>query len=82
MLMQPDSLVGKRAHFATKSLFVTPYAEGQLYPAGDHVVQSEDCLGLKTWLEEVRPPRPRDANWQYVQYVQCVQCVLGASAWH
>jgi primary-amine oxidase len=54
MLMQPDSLVGKRAFFATKHLFVTPHEDGQLFPSGDHVVQSEDCLGLKQWTKEVR----------------------------
>lgn len=53
MLMQPESLVAKRAFFATKHLFVTPHADDQRYPAGDHVVQSEDCLGLKLWTKEV-----------------------------
>ncbi|KAI8475788.1 MAG: copper amine oxidase [Monoraphidium minutum] len=60
MLMQPESLVAKRAFFATKHLFVTPHAEGQLYPAGDHVVQSEDCLGLKLWTKEDKPLKGRD----------------------
>jgi Cu2+-containing amine oxidase len=54
MLMQADSLVGKRAFFASKHLFVTPHVDGQLFPAGEHVVQSEDCLGLKQWTKEVR----------------------------
>lgn len=54
MLMQPDSLVGKRAFFATKHLFVTPHDDAQLFPSGDHVVQSEDCLGLKQWTKEDR----------------------------
>lgn len=54
MLMQPDSLVGKRAFFASKHLFVTPHHDDQLFPAGDHVVQSEECLGLKQWTQEVR----------------------------
>lgn len=53
MLMTPDSLVAKRAFFASKQLFVTPYQDGQLYPSGDHVVQSEECLGLKQWVAEV-----------------------------
>jgi hypothetical protein len=54
MLMQHDSLVGKRAFFATKHLFVTPHEDNQLFPSGDHVVQSEECLGLKQWTKEVR----------------------------
>jgi primary-amine oxidase len=61
MLMQPESLVAKRAFFATKHLFVTPHDDEQVFPAGDHVVQSEDCLGLKIWTKEVRraPARPQ-----------------------
>lgn len=54
MLMQPESLVGKRAYFARKHLFVTPHHDDQLFPAGDHVVQSEECLGLAQWTKEVR----------------------------
>lgn len=54
MLMQHDSLVGKRAFFATKHLFVTPHEDGQLFPSGDHVVQSEECLGLKQWTQQVK----------------------------
>jgi primary-amine oxidase len=55
MLMQPTSLVAKRAFFASKALFVTPHDDRQLYAAGEHVVQSEDCLGLKVWTREDRP---------------------------
>ena len=55
MLMQPTSLVGRRAFFASKALFVTPHDDRQLYAAGDHVVQSTDCLGLKVWTREDRP---------------------------
>lgn len=67
MLMQPTSLVGRRAFFASKALFVTPHDDRQLYAAGDHVVQSEDCLGLKVWTREDAPlvrvggPEPRAA---------------------
>ncbi len=60
MLMHPDSLVAKRSFFATKHLFVTPYEDGQLYPSGDHVVQSKDCMGLKQWTKEVRLCGGRD----------------------
>ncbi|KAF6251268.1 copper amine oxidase [Scenedesmus sp. NREL 46B-D3] len=55
MLMQPDSLAGRRAFFASKHLFVTPHVDGQLFAAGDHVVQSEDCLGLRQWTKEDQP---------------------------
>jgi hypothetical protein len=55
--MHPDSLVAKRAFFASKHLFVTPHDDAQRYPSGDHVVQSTDCLGLKGWVAEVRGVR-------------------------
>jgi primary-amine oxidase len=54
MLMNPESLVAKRAFFATKHLFVTPHDDRQLFASGDNVVQSKDCLGLKEWVQEVR----------------------------
>lgn len=50
----PTSLVAQRAVFATKNLWVTPYADDQRYPAGEHVVQSKKCLGLGEWTKEVR----------------------------
>eukprot|EP00879_Flechtneria_rotunda_P011264 GHRR01011766.1.p1 GENE.GHRR01011766.1~~GHRR01011766.1.p1 ORF type:complete len:590 (+),score=170.84 GHRR01011766.1:1269-3038(+) len=52
MLMQPESLVAQRAYFASRQLFVTPHDDEQMFPAGDHVVQSEECLGLKQWLKQ------------------------------
>jgi hypothetical protein len=39
MLAQPGSLIHRRAHFATKHLWVTPHDDEQKYPAGDHVVR-------------------------------------------
>lgn len=40
LLAKPDSWVAKRAPFATKTMWVTPYQEGQFYPAGKHVPQT------------------------------------------
>jgi hypothetical protein len=39
--------------FTTKNLFVTPYAEGQLYPAGQYVFQSSQDSGLAEWTKQV-----------------------------
>lgn len=40
MLARPDSIVYKRALFATKALWVTPYRDHELFPSGDYVCQS------------------------------------------
>ena len=37
---KPGSIVHRRAGFATKSLWVLPYRDYELYPAGDYVCQS------------------------------------------
>ncbi|KAG1658854.1 hypothetical protein FOA52_008811 [Chlamydomonas sp. UWO 241] len=51
MMMAPSSLVYKRARFATHNLWVTPHHDEQRYPAGEHVVQSTQCMGLSQWVE-------------------------------
>ena len=40
LLAQNDSIMAKRGAFATKSLWVLPYAENQRFPAGSYVCQS------------------------------------------
>jgi len=40
LLAQKDSWVAKRAPFAAHQLWVTPFAEDQLYPAGKYVPQT------------------------------------------
>lgn len=40
LLAQPGSVVWKRAGFAGKALWVVPYRDYELYPAGDYVCQS------------------------------------------
>jgi hypothetical protein len=62
--LQEGSLVRKRGKFATANLWVTPYADNQRYPAGEHVVQSKECMGLAHWTKEVRCPRlqPMDSQ--------------------
>ena len=41
MLAKPGSIVWKRAPFARKNIWVTPYVDGQLYPAGKFVPQTD-----------------------------------------
>ncbi|KAK3669910.1 hypothetical protein LTR78_010221 [Recurvomyces mirabilis] len=40
LLCKPGSLVWRRAGFTRKTLWVTKYREGELFPAGDYVCQS------------------------------------------
>jgi hypothetical protein len=65
MLAQPGSLIHRRAHFATKHLWVTPHDEEQKYPAGDHVVRGLPCPACPSCacpscacLPAPRPPPP------------------------
>ncbi|KAG2422471.1 hypothetical protein HXX76_015995 [Chlamydomonas incerta] len=55
LMSAPDSLVARRAVFAGRQLWVTPHADGQRYPAGEHVVQSEACMGLGVWTAQDAP---------------------------
>ncbi|WBW72920.1 copper amine oxidase Cao1 [Schizosaccharomyces osmophilus] len=54
LLARPGSLVSNRAGFARHHMHVTPYKDGQLYPAGDYVPQTsgEPSKGLPEWIEE------------------------------
>lgn len=54
LLARPDSTVYARGNFATKHLWVTQYAEGELYPAGDYPNQHAGWAGLPTWTEADR----------------------------
>lgn len=40
LLAKPDSLIARRTPFATKSIWVTPFKDGQFYPAGKFVTQT------------------------------------------
>lgn len=53
LLASPESVVGKRAVFASKNLWVTPYDEEQKWPAGDYLMGSRECNGLRLWTQEV-----------------------------
>nr|WHU50174.1 copper amine oxidase [Chlamydomonas reinhardtii] len=55
VMAAPDSLVARRAEFARKQLWVTPHVDGQRYAAGEHVVQSEACMGLGVWTAQDAP---------------------------
>jgi len=49
LLADPSSSVGRRAAFATRNLWVTPYAPGERRAAGDYPNQSAGGDGLPRW---------------------------------
>jgi primary-amine oxidase len=48
---RPESSVFKRATFATKHLWVTPYNPAERYPAGDYPNQHPGGAGLPEWTQ-------------------------------
>ena len=50
----PESSVFKRARFATKHLWVTPYSPAERFPAGDYPNQHPGGAGLPAWTQADR----------------------------
>ncbi|GME35831.1 Copper amine oxidase [Neofusicoccum parvum] len=53
----------RRSEFATHPIWVTPYADRQLFPAGDYTNQGLGGHGIASWLDPESPyrrDRPRD----------------------
>ncbi|HEY3702901.1 MAG TPA: primary-amine oxidase [Acidimicrobiales bacterium] len=55
LLASPSSSVGRRAAFASKSLWVTPFDPDERRPAGDYPNQSSGGDGLPAWTAADRP---------------------------
>ncbi|KAL7417323.1 copper amine oxidase [Mrakia frigida] len=62
LLAQKDSWVAKRAPFATHQLWVTPFVEEQLYPAGKYVPQTRDAPSdsIGFWMEGDKAIKEKD----------------------
>ncbi|KAL5350987.1 hypothetical protein ACLOAV_004560 [Pseudogymnoascus australis] len=66
LLAKPESIVSKRAAFALKTLWVTPYRDYELFPAGDYVCQSQgvpehpDNKTIVDWAARDEPIENRD----------------------
>jgi primary-amine oxidase len=52
LLATEDSVIAKRGVFASKNLWVTPHDDTERFPAGEYVLQSEECRGLKLWTQQ------------------------------
>jgi primary-amine oxidase len=61
-----DSVLGKRAKFMYKHLWVTPNAENERYPAGDYPYQHEGGDGLPKWTAQDRNLENTDLVIWYV----------------
>ncbi|MEU3855164.1 primary-amine oxidase [Streptomyces sp. NPDC029554] len=55
LIAQHPSLMAKRAGFATKNIWVTPYAPNELRSAGEHPNASRRGAGLPEWTTQNRP---------------------------
>lgn len=62
----PDSPILKRAGFMTKHLWVTPYEEGEFYPAGQYPNQHPGGEGLPQWTQANRSIEETDVVTWYV----------------
>ena len=52
LLTAPDSAVSQKGKFATAHLWVTPYDEGERYPAGEYTPQARKQDGLPVWVQD------------------------------
>jgi primary-amine oxidase len=55
LLADPGSSIGRRAGFATRNLWVTPYDPAERWAAGDYPNQNEGGDGLPRWTSADRP---------------------------
>ena len=55
MLAHPSSFHHKRAEFADKNIYVTKYAEKELYSAGWYTIQSRGGTGVRSWAARRDP---------------------------
>lgn len=60
LLADPKSAIYKRAAFATKHLWVTPFDPEQLHAAGDYPNQNPGDDGLGVWTRADRPIESKD----------------------
>src|SRR6185437_15747428 len=61
----PDSWVRKRAGFLNAHLWVTPFAQDEIYAAGDYPNQSHGGDGLPKWTSANRPLDGKDVVLWY-----------------
>ena len=65
LFSDPDASVTKRAAFATRHLWVTPYHPDERFPAGDYPSQHPGGAGLPAWTKADRPIEDTDVVLWY-----------------
>lgn len=65
-LALPDSVIGKRAGFMYKHLWVTPHQSKEKFPAGDYPYQHAGGAGLPNWTKADRDVENTDVVLWYV----------------
>jgi primary-amine oxidase len=60
LIAQEPSLMVKRAGFATKNVWVTPYSPDEIHAAGDHPNMDKSGNGLALWSAANRPVEDTD----------------------
>ncbi|WP_168701642.1 primary-amine oxidase [Gordonia paraffinivorans] len=60
LIAQEPSLMAKRAGFATRNMWVTPYHPDEMHSAGDHPNQDRSGAGLPSWTAANRPVENTD----------------------
>lgn len=65
-LASPDSVIGKRAGFMYKHLWVTQNSADERYPAGDYPFQHDGGDGLPRWVQQNRSLENTDVVMWYV----------------
>ncbi len=70
----PESSVMKRAGFAAKNIWVTPYAPDEKYPAGDYPNQHPGGAGLPAWTQANRSLENTDVVVWYNMTMHHIPC--------
>jgi primary-amine oxidase len=65
-LALPDSVIGKRAGFMYKHLWVTPHQTKEKFPAGDYPYQHAGGAGIPEWTKADRGVENTDVVLWYV----------------
>jgi primary-amine oxidase len=65
-LALPESVIGKRAGFMYKHLWVTPHQSNEKFPAGDYPYQHSGGAGLPEWTKADRVIENSDVVLWYV----------------
>ena len=64
LLAHPTSFHSRRSEFADHAFWVTRYSDGELFPAGDHTMQSTGGNGIASWISGKKAPGPGEQLYE------------------